>query len=172
MGKPGHFAYHRPMRSAFGLAIAASAVASASAPAAEPPAAGPALDLARSLGCEGPSADDELVVCGERGPSPYRIDPTTLEAMRQQERAANPPRLPDRVADGKTCAVGPQACPGEGGVDFVRPVLLIATAALKAAQGEDWREPFRTGPDAYQTYLDSKERRDSKPPSVAVSGGD
>jgi hypothetical protein len=133
------------------LAIAAWAVPATAA--AQP--SGSQLNLARETGCRA-LTPGEVVVCGERGASPYRIDPTILEAMRQKERAANPPRPPERSAGAETCAVGPQACPGEGAVDFVRPAMLIVAAAVKALQGEDWREPFRTKPDDYQVYQDSK----------------
>lgn len=106
-----------------------------------------------------PGEAGEVVVCGQRGPSPYRIDPDVLQAMRAKEKAANPPRPPARVAEADPCKVGPTGCPGEGAVDFIRPALVILSTAIKAIQGEDWREPLRTGPDDYQTYSEEKAKR-------------
>ena len=42
-------------------------------------------------------------------------------------------------------------------------------AAVKAVQGEDWREPFRNGPDDYQRYLEARKKRAAKPPAIAIS---
>lgn len=138
----------------------ALALVSASASAQSP---GPRLHIS-TLPSEAepcpPGEDGEVVVCAQRGPSPYRIDPDVLQAMRAKERAANPPRPPAPIAEADPCKVGPSGCPGEGAVDFIRPALVMLSVAVKAIQGEDWREPLRTGPDDYQTYSEEKAKRD------------
>ena len=92
--------------------------------------------------------------------------------MRADEGARSPPaKSQDRSGNAEACVVGPLPCPGQGGVDIVRPVIVIATAMVKAAQGEDWREPFRTRPDSYEIYQSVKARRAKKQPRVAVSFG-
>jgi hypothetical protein len=114
---------------------------------------------------------NEVVVCGERGPSPYRIDPDVLGAMRAEELAANPPRPPGQVAEGDPCNVGPNGCPGEGALPLMAIALTAAEMAVKAIQGEDWREPLRTGPDDYQRYEEAKRKRERAKPRVSVGVG-
>lgn len=117
------------------------------------------VDVSRATkGCW-PAAPGEVVVCGERGTSPYRIDAAVLQAIREKEKAENPRRLSDRSATAESCVVGPNACPGAGAVDLVGPALLVAKSLINAATGEDWREPFRTRPDDYQLHEQAKAQR-------------
>ena len=165
--------YARPMlkRAAFllGLAALLPAVTTAQVPPAS------SLDLTTrpaKTECTA-STPAEVVVCGERGPSPYRLDPTVLQAIRDKAQAANPPRPPDRGASAEPCGTGSNPC-GGGMIPLLEPALRVASAVVKAVQGEDWREPFRNGPDDYQRYLDARRKRDGKSPAIAisVSGGD
>ena len=146
------------------------------AAAQQPQQAPPRLDL--SGPAEGeckPAAEGEVVVCGERGPSPYRIDPDVLGVMRAKELAENPPRPATAVPGGDPCGVGPNGCPGEGAVPLLAIAITAAKVAVKAIQGEDWREPLRTGPTDYERHLEAKKQREKSKPRVSVgisaSGG-
>jgi hypothetical protein len=106
----------------------------------------------------------EVVVCG-RSQQRYRIDPTVLAATRAAEA---PPPKPKLDATTATACTGPNC----GGGDYV-PLVGMALTALKAAElaaeGEDWRDAFRTHPDAYREYQDAK-RRTSRI-SIGVTAG-
>lgn len=104
------------------------------------------------------SAEAEaIVVCGRQG-SPYRIDPVVLGAQRAAE--APPGKKSDIAAASKGTmqCVGLNNC-GAGTVPLVAAALAAAKAAALAAQGEDWREAFRTGPTGYQRYEQSKSQK-------------
>ena len=146
-----------------GLAALLASAASAQAPA-------PSLDLTTKPAkaeCVA-SSPAEVVVCGERGPSPYRLDPTVLQAIRDKEEAANPSRVSNRGEIAEPCGTGSNPCDG-GMIPLLEPALRVVSAAVKAVQGEDWREPFRNGPDDYQRYLDARKKRAGKPPAIAIS---
>ena len=167
MGFCGPSAYAQPMlkRAALlpGLAALLASAASAQAPA-------PSLDLTTKPAkaeCVA-SSPAEVVVCGERGPSPYRLDPTVLQVIRDKEEAANPPRVSNRGDIAEACGTGSNPCDG-GMVPLLEPALRVVSAAVKAVQGEDWREPFRNGPDDYQRYLDARKKRAGRPPAIAIS---
>lgn len=100
--------------------------------------------------CPG-STQNEVVVCGHGATrSPYRIDSNVLQA----ERAEN--AVPDRLLprDPAAPCVGPNC---GGTVIPILPVIVkVATAAVDAASGNDWRQDFRTHPDEYKLYEDSK----------------
>ncbi|HEX5258636.1 MAG TPA: hypothetical protein VFW35_07635 [Sphingomicrobium sp.] len=111
---------------------------------------------------------DRVVVCG-RSRHPYRIDPDVLAAERAVE--APPVRAPLTADDAHMACIGAQC--GTGGVV---PLVGMALTALKAAElaadGDDWRDAFRTHPDEYRAY----EQARSKPStgagvSVGVSAG-
>jgi len=93
---------------------------------------------------------DEVVVCG-RSKRAYRIDPDVLAATRAAD--AQPPKPPIETATADRC-VGPHC--GGATIPLVRMALAAAKAAALAAQGDDWREAFRTHPDQYQVYQQSK----------------
>jgi hypothetical protein len=62
------------------------------------------------------------------------------------------------------CSASPTGC-GKGleGLDLANAAIVIGTAAIKAAKGEDWTEGFKTGSsDEYQLYLQAKERREAQ----------
>ena len=140
------------------------------APAQQPE---PALDLSNRAQAEQcrAASEAEIVVCAERGPSRYRIDPDVLQSIRAKELADNPPRKPSQVTDGDPCTVGPNGCPGEGALPLMSMALTAVTMAVKGLQGEDWREPLRTGPDDYQRYLESKRKREGAGSRVSIGVG-
>jgi hypothetical protein len=99
--------------------------------------------------CKGHDPDD-VVVCG-RSKRAYRIDPDVLAAIRAAD--AQPPKPPLETAMTDRC-VGPN-CDGAT-IPLVRMALTAVKAAALAAKGDDWREAFRTHPDQYQVYQQSK----------------
>ena len=117
------------------------------------------LDL--SLATKGCLSTDpaEVIVCGKRGTSRYRIDPTVLQVIREKESAENPPQPSGRSASAEKCPIGVNSCPGGGTIDLIGPLMVIARSLLSAAEGEDWREPFRTRPDHDQLHEQEKSRR-------------
>lgn len=146
------------------LAIALPGAGQAQAQQQQP---APSLDLSRDTGCTEPTSG-EVVVCGERGRSQYRIDPTTLETMRQQEALKNPDRIASRDLPPQACGVGADICAG-GMIPIFQPALKVVSAIVNAVQGDDWREPFRTGPDEYELYRQQKAKTDGV--SVGISAG-
>lgn len=114
-----------------------------------------------------PATNGEVVVCGERGESPYRIDPTVLDAIRPTEAANNPPRVQDRSGGTEPCGTGRNPCNG-GMVPLLEPALRVATAVVKAVEGEDWRHAFRNGPDDYQRYQQSQSKRAAKRGGISI----
>lgn len=50
------------------------------------------------------------------------------------------------------------APPGRDGgmIPLLPAAVKVATAVVKAAKGEDWREAFRTKADDYQLYQEAK----------------
>ena len=140
--------------------------------AAEAQAAGPSAGSAAvETGDCKPSSSGEVVVCGERGPSPYRIDPDVMSTIRRQEKAANPPRVAEHDVSADPCSTGPNGCPGEGAVPIMMIALTAAEMAAKAIKGEDWREPLRTKPDEYQLYREEKQKRERSKPRIGVGIG-
>jgi len=92
----------------------------------------------------------EVVVCG-RSQQRYRIDPQVLAATRAAEALPPKPALDasrDSSCTGANC--------GGGTIPLVGMALAVLKAAELAVQGDDWREAFRTHPDQYQLYEQSK----------------
>lgn len=106
----------------------------------------------------------EVVVCG-RSQQRYRIDPQVLAATRAAEAPPPKPVL-DATSDGS--CTGPNC--GGGTIPLIGMALTALKAAELAAQGDDWRDAFRTHPDQYKVYEQSK---DAKKPriSIGVSAG-
>ncbi len=141
--------------------LAAVVALSVAAPvlAQESPPNDAVLDLSLATkGCR-PTGAGEVVVCGKRGTSHYRIDPTVLQVIREKENAENPPHPSGPSASAERCPAGVNTCPGAGTIDLIGPLLLIARSLVNAAEGEDWREPFRTRPDHYQPHEQAKAQR-------------
>jgi|tagenome__1003787_1003787.scaffolds.fasta_scaffold20931515_4 hypothetical protein len=109
-----------------------------------------------------------VVVCGRSGER-YRIDPVVLQATRDAEGLPAKPPLGDAEPDND--CIGPQHC-GGGTIPLVNMALAGLKAAELAANGDDWREAFRTHPDQYQLYQDAKARAARRPHiSFEVSAG-
>lgn len=149
----------RSVSIAIAALLAVPANVSAQATAASP--AKPAAD------CKPGSAND-VVVCGERERSPYRIDPVTLDAMRQKEAAEHPDRLAAREPPAEGCGTGSNPCSG-GTIPLLEPALRVATAVVMAVKGDDWRQAFSNGPSDYDRYKDAKRKRPRI--SVGISAG-
>lgn len=104
-----------------------------------------------------------VVVCG-RSQQRYRIDPVVLEATREASAAPPKPRLDATTEPG---CIGPNC--GGGTIPLVAVALTALKAAVLASQGDDWREAFRTHPDAYSQYEDAKARTSRI--SIGVTAG-
>lgn len=46
-------------------------------------------------------------------------------------------------------------------IPLLPAAVKVATALVKAAKGEDWREAFRTKPDDYQLYEEERKEEAS-----------
>lgn len=103
----------------------------------------------------------EVVVCG-RSQQHYRIDPTVLASARAAE--APPPKPPVTAETADHCT---GADCGGGTIPFVGMALTALKAAELAAQGDDWRDAFRTHPDEYRLYEEEK-ASEARKPSVRV----
>jgi hypothetical protein len=100
-----------------------------------------------------------VIVCGRSGER-YRIDPVVLETAREAEAVPPKPPLGDGASDSD--CVGPQHC-GGGTIPLVGMALAGIKAAVLAAQGDDWRDAFRTHPDQYQLYEVARAKEAKKP---------
>jgi hypothetical protein len=140
---------------AFLLFAVAAAAFSGDAGAQEPASAqslGQALTNATADHAGACKNDDaaKIVVCGP-SQQRYRIDPSVLAATRAAEA---PPAKPALDATADTSCIGPNC--GGGTIPLVGMALAAVRAVELAAQGDDWREAFRTRPDQYRAYEDAK----------------
>lgn len=134
-----------------------------------PPASvsGPSKDSDRQHPADKCKSSDSqtVVVCG-RSSSSYRIDPAVLAATRAAEAA---PAKPALDATGNPPCIGPNC----GGATL--PLVGMALAGLKAvelaAEGEDWREAFRTRPDQYRLYQEKAKGAKKAKITVGISAG-
>jgi hypothetical protein len=56
-------------------------------------------------------------------------------------------------------------------LDLANLAVVVGTAAVRAAKGEDWAKVFRPGgPDEYQLYQQAKQRRDIAAEARAAAG--
>lgn len=104
----------------------------------------------------------DIVVCAQRRQG-YRLDPSVMDAEREvksSDRSASAP-LPAAQA---ACSSQPTGCgTGLEGLDLANAAIVIGTAAIKAAKGEDWTRPFKMGSsDEYRLYLQAKQRREAQ----------
>lgn len=131
---------------AFAIAVAGSAAAQDRSPPVPPTAADTTWQTETCKSNE----PGEVVVCG-RSQHRYRIDPDVLAATRAAE--APPVKPPLDASNAEPCTG--QDC-GGGMIPLVGMALTALKAAELAAQGDDWREAFRTHPDQYRAYQQSK----------------
>lgn len=150
------------------LAASAIAIAVLGIAAAQSAPPGPRVDLSTPNSQCKAGAPGDVVVCGDRGPSPYRLDPTVLDAGRAKERSTNPVRVQDRSASANLCGTVRDEC-GGGMIPILGPALRVADAVVKAVQGEDWREAFRNGPNDYERYEQAKRKKSGITLGVSVS---
>jgi len=108
-----------------------------------------------------------VIVCG-RSRDPDRIDPSVLAARRAAEALPPKPPITGDVPDA-SCA-GATACAGGSYVPLVAMALTALKAAELAADGDDWRDAFRTHPDEYQSYQNAKAKKGGV--TIGVSVGD
>jgi len=146
-------------------------LAAASAQPAPPPMAAesnsksaetaPTSADAANAACQSRNAKD-IVVCTQRL-QPYRLDPAVNEASRQVEAnsrsaiAAVPPAQ-------AICAAQPSGCGnGLASLDLMNVAIVVGTAGVRAATGEDWTKAFKTGgPDEYRLYQEAKQMREAQ----------
>lgn len=148
------------------LLIAALGWSAASAAEAQPVPDPPLANALAAVGAErahGCTASDptEVIVCG-RSRQQFRIDPAVLAATRAAEA---PPPKPELDANAAPACTGPNC--GGGTIPLVGMALTAIKAAELAAQGDDWRDAFRTHPDSYSVYQEEKAKRSSRP-SVSI----
>jgi hypothetical protein len=108
-----------------------------------------------------------VIVCG-RSQHRYRIDPNVLAAERAAE--ALPAKPPITADSAQAACVGPECATG-GVIPLVGMALTALRAAELAADGDDWRDAFRTHEDEYQAYQDSQAKQAKGSVSVGVSAG-
>lgn len=146
-------------------------LAASAAMAQEPAPKAMAQALSEASPAHEPKCDSDdpqaVVVCG-RSQKPYRIDPDVLAATRAAE--APPPKPPVGSAPPEQCT-GPN-CGGGSYVPLVGMALTALKAVELAAQGEDWRNAFRTRPDQYRLYQEEQAKRSTKGGiSIGVTAG-
>ncbi len=115
-------------------------------------------------GCSKPdSGDDVIVVCGKEDRR-YRIDPTVLATGRARAALDRPPRPEGQKAlFAETCSpIGGRPCAGQGTIPVSNIALVLATALIKVAKGEDVRPMLRPGPSDYDLYKEEKAAEDAK----------
>jgi hypothetical protein len=141
------------------LAVAVSASTGAAAQT-DPGAVATALSNRPSPKAECRNDDPKsVVVCG-RSQQRFRIDPGVLAGIRAAETP--PPKPPLDATSGQPCT-GSQ-CGGGNYAPLVGMALKALKAAELAANGDDWKEAFRTRPDQYQAYRAEQ----TKKPGVSV----
>jgi len=107
--------------------------------------------------CPAKDAHD-IVVCGQR--QELRLDPNVMDAGRQERRNARSATSATPTAQAVcsdqpiTCGVSPAS------LDLANISIVAATAAVRAAKGQDWTRALKTGgPDEYTLYQEAKRRR-------------
>jgi hypothetical protein len=150
-----------------GAVIGAPPAPASSAPAEAAPSStyGPAVPTptrtAVNANAECPTQNErDVVVCAERRQT-YRLDPSVMDAKRQAESggASDGVAMPPAQV---SCSAAPMGCgKGLAGLDLANAAMVLGTAAVRAAKGEDWAKAFR-GPDEYQLYLQAKWQREKR----------
>lgn len=151
-----------------GVMLAVLATAAPAAAQQDTSAAPPSIAQALTVAKQPPNCSSDatqVVVCGRSSPK-YRIDPDVLAAARAAEA---PPPKPNPDASQQIACVGDH-CGGGNYVPLVGMALKAVKAAELAAQGDDWREAFRTHPDQYQAYQQSKQRERAHV-SIGITAG-
>ena len=115
---------------------------------------------------------DEIMVCGERSQKDrYRIDPGVLGAGRAAD--ANP-RPEQKLAPKENCPPHGPICEGQGAIRVSAIALVAVQTAIKAANGEDWRQGLGLTDDKdYEEYrlAKAKEERRKQERKVRIGVG-
>ncbi len=102
-------------------------------------------------GCDRAVTTEEIVVCGRRVDTTYRLDPRLIEAQRRVG-VSGPPSAASRLL--VSCSdVSARGCPGQGALSVSGGALKLVSVLVAAVTGDDWKEPLRSSePDEYQVY--------------------
>lgn len=103
-------------------------------------------------GCERSITTEDIVVCGRRVDTTYRLDPRLVEAQRRVEGARGGPSATERLL--VSCSdVSARGCPGQGAVSVSGAALKFVSVLVAAVKGDDWKEPLLSNePDEYEVY--------------------
>ena len=103
----------------------------------------------------------EVVVCAQQRRA-FRLDPDVSRAGRQAQDNSRSATSAVPAAQA-SCAASPAGCgTGLESLDLINVALVVGTAAVRAAKGDDWKRAFKTGvPDEYQLYLQAKRLREA-----------
>ena len=103
----------------------------------------------------------EVVVCAQQRRA-FRLDPDVSRASRQAQDNSRSATSAVPAAQA-SCAASPAGCgTGLESLDLINVALVVGTAAVRAANGDDWKKAFKTGgPDEYQIYLQAKRLREA-----------
>lgn len=98
-------------------------------------------------------------MCAQQRPA-FRPDHDVSQAGRQAHDNSRSATVAVPAAQA-SCASSPRGCgTGLENLDLANVALVLGTAAVRAAKGEDWKKAFKTGgPDEYQLYLEAKRLR-------------
>ena len=133
----------------------------ASAGPADRPTLNVALPTARP-GCGQAVTTDDIVVCGRRVDTTYRLDPRVMAATRRAGEVASPTAAERLLTS--CSAVSARGCPGQGVVPVSGGVTRLVGTLVAAIRGDDWKEPMRpTEPDEYQVYRSLAPADDPEP---------
>jgi hypothetical protein len=139
-----------------GAAIAQAGGGTPDAHPAPATSAAPATGQAADPDCSSGNAR-VLVVCGQRRQG-YRPDSSVLDAAGAEKRARESATSSTAQAQ-SICGTQPMGCAeGPAALDLANVARVVGTAAVQAAEGKDWKQPFEAGPDEYQLYVQAKRR--------------
>jgi hypothetical protein len=150
----------------WGAIVANAAPVSTDAlPAPAPPQVHTGADAA----CQSEDARN-IVVCGQRREQ-YRLDPSVMKA-REEVKSNRRSATSATPAAQAACSSSPMGCTKDlKSLDLANLAVVVGTAAVRAAKGEDWAKVFRPGgPDEYQLYQQAKQRRDIAAEARAAAG--
>lgn len=104
----------------------------------------------------------KIVVCGQRRQF-YRPDPSIMEAGREAESNSRSATSATPAAQA-VCSSAPLGCTKDfSNLDLANVAVVVGTAAVKAAKGDDWTKVLRPGgPNEYQLYRQGMRRREAE----------
>jgi hypothetical protein len=140
-----------------GIVANAAQVSTDALPAPAPPQVHTGADAA----CQSEDARN-IVVCGQRREQ-YRLDPSVMKA-REEVKSNRRSATSATPAAQAACSSSPMGCTKDlESLDLANVAVVVGTAAVRAAKGEDWAKVFRPGgPDEYQLYQHAKQRGEAE----------